>query len=878
MFSLRRSPSAWLFLAGFNTLSSGSVHAQSETLEPVVVVGSRIAQAQDQAQPVTVITSEQIEQRGYATVQQALDGLAHNSGGGFDQQMGLSFTPAASGLNLRDLGVGRSLVLLDGRRLPMFPIGWNGTDSFIDISSIPAGAVQRIEVLADGASAIYGSDAMSGVINIVLKRRADNELSLRYGDTTGGGGAEQRLQLSTGAESDTGSASVFVEYYQRKPLWYSQRERTRSDRLGGVTGSGPGSFSDYGYLGTFEGYASGVTYPAGTCSTANGSPGVDANGYCEFNRAAYRQAWPDISSLSATARFDQQISDSSSWFAMLNIRNATTTTQIEPLDFNSLDSGVVLAAGAANNPTGEDVFVYRRMMELGPQQSTYDNQAYNAHAGLTGRLLDRFDWQLGLQAARLQLQQTDTGQILNSRMYDALQGYTDFNGDGIPDPLDLSQRIPSTIASQLEYRPVSFSQSSLQGADLQMTGPVFQLPAGTARLAAVVEYFKESYFDHPDTELIAANVGYRSASSAGGERGRSGAGLELQLPLFKQLQLNLAGRYDAYHDDSDVGGAFSPRLALEYRPSSSWLLRGSAGRSFRAPDMQRLFGGSTSGYQEFINTPQCRADGGSGRGDASVASCVTPVFAGVTSGANLKLQEERGSNYSLGVFWKPSQQWSSSLDFFAIKLRQLVQTPDGQYVLDQNALNGSFAGAISSYDPLSCPFTDICLSLQPLNIAYKKVSGVDATTNYQWLTDWGRFSAGASASYLFKVSMRESALRAPVDVLRNGQLGEAVRLKGGIDLGWSRAAWAANVFVNYIGGFTPLDTTTQRHLASFTTVNLNVAYTLNSRASLQLGMNNLFDRMPPVDVQYGDLSQPFYHQQFHTVDGASWYLSYRQPF
>jgi iron complex outermembrane recepter protein len=858
-----------------SALAGTCVMAQSGPLEEVVVVGSRIPQPKEQAVPITVITSEQLEQRGYTTVQQALDDIANNSGGGFDQQVGLSFAPAAAGLNLRDLGVGRALILMDGHRLPMYPIGWNGTDSFVDLSGIPSAAVARIEISSEGASAIYGSDAMSGVVNIVLKRRADNEVALRYGDTTQGGGAEKRIQLSTGAESDTGGVSLFVEYYQRKPLWYSQRERTRSDRLGGINGSGPGAFSDFGYLGTYLGATD--VYRAGTCDTSSGSPGVDAGGICEFNRAAYRQVWPDIHSISATVKFDQDIGESLKWFAMLNLRNAKTVTTMEPLDFYSGDSGVLLFAGQPNNPTGDDVVLLRRMVEFGGQQTTYDTRAYNVHTGLKGTLAEHFSWQLGLQAAKLRLQQSETGQILNSRMYDALYGLADLDGNGTNDFLDLSKPMSPALAAQLEYRPVSLSESTLRGADLQVNGDLFALPAGTVKFAAVLEYFKESYSDDPDPELIANNVGYRQATAAHGERGRSAAGLELQIPIVAQLKIKLADRYDAYHDDSDVGGAFSPRVSVEYRPISTLLFRGSAGRSFRAPDMQRLFGGASSAYEDFINTPKCIADGGTGRGDAKVASCVNAVQVGQRTSANLHLQEERGTNVGLGVFWKPTENWSGSLDYFAIKLKQLVQTPDGQYVLDEYARNGSFADAVLPNDPPGCP-TEVCLSLQPVNIAYKKVSGIDGALDYQWRTSWGTFSSGIKASYLLKVEMRESASRAPVDVLRVGTLGEATRWKGGADLGWSRNDWAANLFVNYIGGFAPFDTSTQKHLGSFTTVNANVAYALPTRASIQLGVNNIFNRMPPIDVQRGDGSQPFYHQQFHNVDGASWFVSYRQPF
>jgi len=875
----RSRPAALKLMLGcISTFTTTCVMAQSD-LEEVVVVGSRIPQKQDQAITVTVITGEQMEQRGYATVQQALNDIAANSGGSISQQIGLSFTASAAGLNLRDMGVGRALILMDGHRLPMFPIGWNGTDSFVDISSIPAGAVDRIEISSEGASAVYGSDAMSGVVNIVLKRRADNEVNLRYSDTTQGGGAEKRIQLSTGAESDSGSAALFVEYYHNSPLSYSQRERTRSDRLGGVNGSGPGGYSSYGYLGTFVG--AGGIYPTSFCDTSNGSPGLNADGICLFNRAAYRQAWPDIKSLSATAKLDQRINDAVDWFAMLNLRNAKTTSQIEPLDYNTLDGGrlgVLLFPGMPNNPTGDTVFMVRRMMEFGPQQTIAENRAYNMYTGVKGSIIDHLDWQVGVQAARLRLQQRLTGQVLSTRMNDALNGRMDLDGDGINDYLDLSKPLSPQAVAQLEYDPVSLSESTLRGVDTQLTGDLFALPGGEAKFAGVLEYFTEKYSDNPDAELLAGNVGVRSASAAQGERGHSAAGLELQLPVLSQLLIKLAGRYDGYHDRSDVNGAISPRLTIEYRPTSTLLMRASAGRSFRAPDLQRLYGGFSAGFAAFIDTPKCIADGGSGRGDARVASCVTPVNVGQRTSANVHLKEERGTNVDVGFFWKPTEQWSGSLDFYAIKLKQLVQTPDGQYVLDEYARNGSFAEAIVQPNPDTCPSAEVCLALQPINIAYKKVSGVDGALDYKWNTAWGRFSSGVKASYLFNVEMRESATRDPVDVLRVGTLGEAVRLKGGLDLGWTRNAWAANVFINYIGGFAPFDTTTEKHLGSFTTVNANVVYTLPIHSSIQVGIDNLFNRMPPIDTEYAVTRQTFYHQQFHNVDGARWFVGYRQPF
>ncbi|MGE0115516.1 MAG: TonB-dependent receptor plug domain-containing protein [Steroidobacteraceae bacterium] len=873
-----------LLVTGFGMLASTGALAQSDQLEEVTVVGSRIRQPQDQALPVTVITSQQMEQRGYATVQQALLALPQNSGGGFDQQLNFGYTPSASAVNFRDMGVGRVLVLIDGRRMPAFPVGFNGTDSFVDISSIPASAVERIEILADGASAVYGSDAMSGVINVVLKKQVGTELAVRYGDTVHGGGAEKRVQFSTGAESDGSRALLFLEYYKREALWYSQRDMTRSDRLGGVNGAGPGVFSLYGYPGTFTDWTT-FAYPSPACDTSGGSPG-SGSGFCEFNRAQYRQVWPDSSSVKATAKFDQRLSDGLEWFSTMRIRHAMTRMQIEPASYDSIfDSGVIIPAAAPNNPVGLDGGFVRRLVEFGPQRYDYDVNEYSALTGLKGEIGGSYTWELGLQSARQRVRETAYGQVLNNRISDALLGNLDLNGDGIVDPaqdaLDLFQSIPGDVVAQLSYQPQSVATSTLSSADFQFGGDWLGLPAGMAQFATVLEYVKEIYDDRRDAEIVSGNVVGLGGTSGHGERERAAAGVEISLPLLSKLKLNLAGRYDRYNDKSDVGGAFSPRLALEFRPGKSWLLRASGGLSFRAPDMPRMFGGDATGFSTLIDTQQCIADGGAGNGDASVASCITPVQDVYTvTHANIKLKEERGRNFSAGVRWQPGDDFSASVDLFHIRLEDVVTTPDLQYMLDQNALNGSFEDAI--FRDCSAASNAGCLAAidtQAQNVAYKKVTGLDVAADYALdVSGLGRFTIGLSGTYLLNVEMQESVYRPPVDVLRDGRLGESVRVKGGLQLGWQRGPWASNLFVNYIGPFTPLNTSYVNNIGSYTTVNLSMNYQLPWRGELQLGVNNLFDRKPPLNLQDGDASLTFYHQQFHDVDGARWYAGYRHAF
>jgi iron complex outermembrane recepter protein len=863
-------------LAGNGALAQTSAPPASESLEEVVIVGSHLTQP-DQPVAVTVLTQDDMTQRGYATAQQALDGLAQNSGGGIDQQLGIqSFVPAAASVNLRDMGLGRALILLDGHRLPMYPVGFNGTDSFVDISSIPISAIERIEVLTEGASAIYGSDALSGVINIVLKQTPSNEVSLRQSGTTQGGGAQQRWQLSTGSKNDDSSILFTAEYAKQKALWYSQRDISRSDRLGGVSGSGPGSFSAFGYPGTYTNANENNLTPAAGCSPNDYTPVVTS--ICWFNRASFRQLWPQSDSLSAMARLTQKITDSTEAFVDLLLRNANTDFQYEPQDLDvRYDLGISdISAVVPGTPYGATGSYLRRLIEMGPRTKDFDTHSYTAIGGVKGDLENHWHWEASLQGSRQAVTESDGGLALISDWRAAVNGQRDFDGDGNNDTLNLTQALPDYIAQQLSYTAVSRSSSRLSSAQGSLTGDLLQLQHGPLKMATVIEYVRESYYDARDPELLAGNVVAAGATAGSGHRARSAAGVELQWPVLAALNVNIAGRYDQYNDDSEVGGAFSPRLALSYKPHESVQLRASAGRNFRAPDLQRLFGGDTRSTTTVINTPKCVTDGGS--------NCTNFIRANVTTHASRDLREEHGMHYSFGTVWKPFAAWSVSVDYFLIDLKDLVQRPAPQYVLDQYAANGSYADWITFNTSAPCqspaPPSSGCvlLDLYPINIAYKKTSGIDVQLDGKVPTPVGAFSIGITANYLLAVRMKESADRPVVDVLADGQLGEAVRFKGGADLGWELNQWRAHIYVDYIGGFTPLFTNVQEHIGSFTTVNVSGSYALPSKTTVQLGVNNVFNREPPVATYLGNNSAPFYHQQFHNLDGATWFVNLRQGF
>jgi iron complex outermembrane recepter protein len=858
--------------------------------EEVVVTGSRIRRPNlEGPSPVVTIDAAEMEARGYSTVLDALEDLPQNSGGGFDQQNTFGFTPSASAVNLRGFGEGRALVLIDGRRLPVFPLAANGTDNFVDLSSIPVAAIERIEVVTDGASAVYGSDAVSGVINVILKKTTEDELTARVSDTFDGGGAQKRLQFATGFEGKDGSnALVFLEYFEQDRMMFTDRDYSRSDRLGGINGAGPGSFSSYGSPGNF--FANDPPYDvmaSPDCDTSNGSPGV-VDGLCRFNRAQYRMLLPDMKRFSITTKWDKPITESVTLLARATYFTSNNFSQIEPVP---ADTGTVPAANP-NNPMGVDGTFARRMVEFGPRTEDVDNDVFNVVAALQGSV-GRFDWEFGTQYAEQRITGISSGYMRDAGLDQAVTtGLFDTNGDGTPDPINLFERIPQEVIDAIRAEPRTDGLSTIASADFRINGALFDLPAGTVQSAFIAEYAKERFEDRRDPDVLAGNVEGLGGTSGGGERKRSAVGLEFEFPILSNLDLNVAGRYDNYDDDSAVGGAFSPRLALTYRPLDTVMLRTTAGKSFRAPDMQRLFGAETTGFEDLIDTPTCVARGGQrgtplpGVPAAAHDPCVDQVTSVETrTGANRELEEEKGENFSFGVVWQPLDGLSLTADFWYVKLEQIVNTPETQFVLDSNAADGSFADAIRR-DPVGCDvgFNPGCIdvvSAQSRNLSFQRARGVDTQVEYRLRTAAsGTFRFKVGNSYLDRLEIREFASEPTVDVLSQGDVDEMPRFRGTAGVNWESPSqlWTAAVFVNHIGAFTPSDTTTVDEVDAYTTVNVSGSYELPWNARLHGGVNNIFNEEPPEDFQAGPAAQPFYNQDFHDPFGATWWMSYSQRF
>ena len=338
------------------------------------------------------------------------------------------------------------------------------------------------------------------------------------------------------------------------------------------------------------------------------------------------------------------------------------------------DLGIALTPDAPNNPTNPAVDTAgdyagnnivgafrRRLVEFGPRAETIDNDTLSALIGLRGNIgSSGYSWEGGVGYDEQRVSGLNTGFARKDAFFTALCGPAgpDVNGLCNSGTLNLFEPIPQSVVDQLSTQPRTDAISSIASVDFSVTGDLFDMPAGKAKIAGVAEYNRQSFADRRDPDVLAGNVVALGGTAGGGSRKYYAAGVEIELPVFSQLTVNLAGRYDKYNDASDVGGAFSPRVALEYRPFKSLLIRGAAGKSFRAPDLQRLFGAETTAFTDLIDTPTCVAAGGTkgvsqGLPPGTFDVCTDLVQSTeIRQGANRALKEESGDNFSGGIVWE----------------------------------------------------------------------------------------------------------------------------------------------------------------------------------------------------------------------------------
>lgn len=892
--------------------------AAQQELDRVIVTGSRIKRAEVEGpSPVTVISSQQIEREGFTTVFDALETLTQN-GGVTQNELNSAggFTPNGSPVNLRGLGPGRTLLLVNGRRAADYPFPYNGQSNFQNFGNIPSSAVERIEILAGGASAIYGSDAVAGVVNVVLKKNYEGDVvKVRAGTTTTGGGDFGNVQWVGGRTGDNWSTTYAFEYFADEPVFANQRDfmDSRADNpLPGATGLVPVSTVRISRVAT----NTPNTYfapPPGTCQRFGGE-------YVDFTfRSTYGATHPNagqIYTLGPACGYwtdvgYQTIANGNNDFS--GYLYSTLTLEggvelwgslqgyysksklsggLENISGPHVDGTGVFTTFFATNPGFNSNVNIQRIItpqEVGGIENTFQRfteKSLDAAFGVRGTLGERFDWDFTIGRADYKAVRTRP-RLDGSAVTDWFFGPR-LNTTGTPRYLINLDRFytPLTpeqywnMASVLKYE----SHSWVNQASFVLSGDLFDLPAGPVGFAAVVDGTQQGYDLESPSGILPQNrtVYNLTGTNGGGDRDRYAVGAEFSVPILSTLKASLAGRYDKYDDITNVDDASTWSAGLEWRPLESLLLRGNYATSFKAPDMHFVYNEGSGSFSTVLDTYRCLAAGLTpGTSSCSTTTYSYSMFA--TSRGEPSLEEETGKSWSAGLVWDITDSMALTLDYYDIELEGAVTTLSSTFIMD--AEGGCRTGLTRSRQPYQfAPDSAFCQEILsrvtripatgeptdrvsnirsgPVNQSFLHVAGIDAALDWRMTTErWGAFRWQLAWSHTLE-SERQTFATDPIQTDWRDDPGNfdfRSRIRG--SMGWSKDDWTFNLFGTRYGSLPNWQETGR--IAPYILWNANLGKKVTDKLSFTFFVNNIFNKFSPRDDGYN--SYPYFWRAYSPI-------------
>lgn len=850
--------------------SASTAFAQESTadVERIEVTGSRIKRTDlENAVPVSVITSEDMLVKGFTNVQDALASLSSVTGTNTTQSIH-GFTPAASSISLRNAGANRTLTLINGKRLNQYPKPLGGTDNFVDTANLPMEAIARIEVLNSGGGAIYGADAVGGVVNIILKRDFEGLLlKARKTNTTEGGGGKTKLSLSYGVSNDRGNISTFIEYEDSSKLEATDRENfgLHTDKIE------HSDFSSYSSYGARIGGAYGLDEAACTAGGFFYRP----NGVCGFDRSKWRDLSPEVKRLNLVTTFNYEIADDLRFVGRVDASESKSHRDIEPMGidaFNVNVNGDVLTMTSDQSPGRSamkdktlgfggdfadledgDYWYVRRAWEFGPRAGTTESRNFFVSSGLEGSF-NEFDWDASMNYARTRVEVLDSGYATSDGMFD----YLTQGEHGVSMLAPFSEQTVEDIA----YSPFEIATSSRINYQFNITGEAFEMEAGGVSFAAGIEWSKQTFESDSDSESKKGAILTTGGSSGKGARDNWAVYTEMNFPIMETLNVNAAVRYDDY---SDFGDNLTPQVSVEYRPTDELLIRGVIGKVFRAPDMHRVYGDPTAGSNTVIDFKGCAAIGGQpGDGIDRIIDPCNELHINQNTGANSELKAEKGWTANIGAVYG-DETFDASIDLWKWKLDDMVNDIDADTVAErfdlyEHLITRDNNGFIDTIDTVA------------QNLSYQEVAGIDFSGTYKIdLNDYGQTSFNLQGTYLLQ---SEGRVDPTATIDKDLDDTNVVRVRLNASANWQLDDLNLTLFARYIGrhhgtsyrGFKN-DTTSESELevASHVTWNLTAGYHINENAKVNLGVVNMFDRGPNFDPT--NTSWPHYPRGLYDAVG-----------
>lgn len=837
-------------------------------LDRIQVTGSRISRADiEGALPVTVISRDDIERSGKTSVSEALRSLSFNSSGSYVQTSGNSFTGQAQ-VNLRGLGAERSIILVNGRRLPISPV----STSAADLNAIPLAAVERIEVLSDGASAVYGADAIGGVVNVILRKDFEGSaVSFGAGSPSENGGDTREASYVTGISTGKSNAILGGSYYRKDLIPLSARPYSRSEFGDGQDFGTTGGLSGYGNSVFSADFSRQLDAPDAACPedrgfyryTDDGSFNLAGGPLCTYD---YTGIAADTASLEAASLFaysERQINDT--WSTSFD----ATYSQTQSFGrFAPAPALLSVPAAAPSNPYGEDIFIAHRYLALGPRDTEVQNDIVHVVGTLKGDFAN-YSAEAGLRLFRYSSNEFGRNYVLNSvAAANAASGAynpLDVNNPGAPEVLN-------SMKVTINRDGYSEAREAFANFDFPM---VAETGAGPVGLAVGGEYREEEFADVYDSQSEAGTVGGSAGNSSSGERDFFALYAETLVPLAEGLEMGLAVRFDDY---SDVGSEFSPKVSFRYNPMDNLTVRASYGQGFRAPLLSELNANDSFSAETVRDLVVCDANG------QDLTTC-PQVQKDTYFVANNNLDPETSDQFSLGVVFQPTDFWDISLDYYNIVINDSISTPSpqslvlrelaGQALPDGSSITRLASGAIDS------------ITSQTVNIAEIKTDGLDLNTNVSLnLGQWGRLKSGITLSWVLGFTEDDGAtpVQDQVGYARIGSSSAVPEYRGTWQTMWAVSDYTVTWVVSHIAdtaltqlpsAANPLLLEKVGHTPSYTLHDLQVQYATPWDSDISLGVRDLFDRGANVNRSLGN---PFYDQELYDPTGRMPYVKFTQRF
>ncbi len=915
--------------------AQGQAGVDAGTIDEIRVTGSRLIRSRDfiEVSPVQTVEFEEIQSVGNLTLEDTLNRfpqLAPDQTSATNQSGGSGVLPA----NLRGLGATRTLVLVDGRRFVPGDV-----TGIADLATIPDMLIERVEIVTGGASAVYGSDAIAGAVNFVMRDSFDGaEIRYQFGETSRGDGTGHKVDLLLGTTLGDGRGSVMLHgnFTDRDPVFMGDRAFSRQPLLADSNGV----LQPFGVASIPEGFigiqpaqfdqVAGIDWEAAQAACPGPVQGIKfeeggvPSAFCrptdQFNYAAPNYLLRPLQRWQINALGNYDLADNIEVYAQFFYAKKENAFQMAPLNISPTspgeENGTIRIPNAPDNPLfsqplrdffaaneaffdpeGDGVFrvrnTARRFNEFGPRNSAYTTDSFNFTSGLRGDFEvagNSWFWDAFHQFARSDVTQNYQGLLSSSRLTAGLDVVLDEDGNAqcaqpllncVPVNIFGPGELTPEMTDYIQTSTTTLNRFTRAVAGGSVAGDLAELPAGPLSSAFGVEWRRESFETIPDPAAIAGDLGGTPPVLNDGNFNIFEVFGELRVPLVSgvtgidELALEGAVRYADY---STIGSVTAWSLSLDWGINESVRARGGFSRAIRAPNLNELFAPVSTGFQGGVDPCWAVQNPTPAQQELCIQQGVPAEFADnlgtpanqgfqVETGGNEELEQEDADTITLGVVFTPQAlpSLSMSLDYYRIKVDEAISTVTPQLLVNRcfETLDAQ-STACQSISRLSSGFIDR-VRAPLLNVAERKVDGVDLQVRYgidegpSWLSLPGRsstldFTLVLSRQFENVTTPFEGEAKVDCAGFYGGPCSsDAIRIapdfRGILRTEWRSGPFRVTPEIRYVGRLKlhpnafPNENGT---LSAWTYLDLTAGYELSERVRFFGGINNVFDKQPPV--------------------------------